>query len=118
MSPGPALLARVYCGLAAVLLLGLGLMAWSQRGDTGTGALLCGVGLFLGAGQFGNRTRLTAMTALCVAFFGLAAAFGLLGHVARDEAPTNLTLLQWAAELAASAIGFLLARRLFRAATA
>lgn len=118
MSPGPAPLARVYCGLAAALLLGLGLMAWAQRGDTGTGALLSGVGLFLGAGQFGGRTRLTAMTALCVAFFGLAVAFGLLSHVARDEVPTNTTLLQWAAEFGASAVGFVLARRLFRAAMA
>ncbi len=116
MKPGTALLARVYCGLAAGALIWLGLAAWQAgRDNIYLGAMLCGVGLFMIAGLFGGTTRLLAMVGLCIVFALLSFAFSLGMLVLRQETPDAGIVSVWATELIAAALGGVLARRMYGA---
>jgi len=110
------LLARVYCLAAAVVLIALGLGAWTEgRGNQYSGALLCGTGLFLFAGAFAGPARLTALLALCICFFGAAFLIGTGLQLLHAQWPSGATLTLWLAELAACAAAAPLALRLYRA---
>jgi len=106
---------RIYCGLIAMLLIGLGLSTWSDdRANLFLGAILCGVGVFMSAGLFGRPARVLAMLGLCVAFSLLSFAFSLGLLVLHGEAPSTGTLTVWAIELSAGSVAATLARSLYR----
>lgn len=116
--PGLHTFGRLYCAFMALLLIGLGVSAWSaSRDNLYLGAMLCGVGVFMLAGLFGSITRVLALLGLSAAFALLSFAFSLGGLLLRGAAPGSGTLTVWAIELMAGGLATVLARSLYHEMT-
>ncbi len=119
MKADVVLLARAYCGVAAALLIGFGLSAWSAAEDAATaGIMTFGVGLFVLFGMIAKLTRLLAIVIVC----GLFAVFAFIVEFVRlawhGEPPGTEAMTRWIFEATVALISWKLSRTLFEIATA
>lgn len=119
MRPGVVLLARIYCGVAAAVLIGSGLSAWAAAEDrTTAGVMTFGVGLFVAFGTIAKPTRLLSIVLVCASFAVFAFLAEFLPLLWHDEPPGLAAATRWVLEALAVLSSWRLARPLFAVVTA